>query len=318
MNGKPRLLLVDDDEKIVASFARLFRNQFDLATATTGEAALEIVKTQGPFAVAVSDYNMPGMNGIAFLSKMREISPDTARILLTGHAHVEMAIAAVNKGSIFSFLRKPCPFELIFATIMDAVAHHRLLASEKELLDKTLKGSITMLVDVLSHLSPTIFGVSASIHKLAGKIARQLKLEKVWDIELAALLSQIGLVTLPAELVGRKMKGGSLNEIETKLYFSHAIHGSSLVANIPRLENVSNAIRYQFKNFDGTGLPVDDASEKNIPIGARILKAILDFDEMTRNGKTPLESFEIMKSRDGAYDAEILAALRTEVWPEEL
>jgi response regulator RpfG family c-di-GMP phosphodiesterase len=301
----------------------LFRKQFDLVTAITGEAALEIVKTQKPFAAAVSDYNMPGMNGITLLSKIREISPDTTRILLTGHAQIDMAITAVNKGAIFSFLRKPCPFELIFATIMDGVAQHRLLASEKELLDKTLKGSIKMLVDVLSRLSPMIFGASVSTQKVAGKLARRLKLENVRDVELAALLSQIGLVTLPAELVNRKMTGGSLNEEETKLYFSHAAHGASLVANIPRLKNVSNAIRYQLKNFDGTGFPdsgtgfpEDGVKEKDIPIGARILRAILDFDEMTRNGKTPPESLEIMKSQAGVYDAEVLAALEAEVLPE--
>lgn len=103
-----RILFVDDDSNILDGYRRQLRKQFDIETAEGGEKGLDIVKNSGPFAVIVSDLKMPGMDGNQFLAHVKEIAPETTRILLTGYADLRSAIEAINNGSIFRLLTKPC------------------------------------------------------------------------------------------------------------------------------------------------------------------------------------------------------------------
>ena len=109
---KPRILLVDDDPLLLAGLKRQLRRHFRIETAPGGAEALALVQGEEPFMVVVSDYRMPGMNGNQFLAQVREISPDTIRIMLTGFADVGAAVDAINEGQIFRFLNKPCPSEV--------------------------------------------------------------------------------------------------------------------------------------------------------------------------------------------------------------
>jgi DNA-binding NtrC family response regulator len=84
MNEK--ILFVDDDENLLASYQRQLRNKFAVATAPGGEQGLKVIGSEGPFAVIVSDFRMPGMDGVQFLAKAREAAPDTVRVMLTGYA----------------------------------------------------------------------------------------------------------------------------------------------------------------------------------------------------------------------------------------
>ncbi|MGD9173951.1 MAG: response regulator, partial [Desulfobacterales bacterium] len=98
---KDKVLLVDDDAMVLAGLRRQLRNQFRIDTALSGEDALKLVQENGPYAVIVSDFMMPGMNGIEFLAYVKKTSPDTVRMMLTGTADMPTAIRAVNEGNIF-------------------------------------------------------------------------------------------------------------------------------------------------------------------------------------------------------------------------
>src|SRR4030042_1805929 len=93
-----------------------------------------------PYAVIVSDLKMPGMNGIKFLSKVREMAPDSVRVMLTGFAELQTAIDAVNEGNIFRFLTKPCPPDILSRALDMGIEQYRLITAERELLEQTLKG----------------------------------------------------------------------------------------------------------------------------------------------------------------------------------
>jgi len=123
MNDK--ILLVDDEPKVLAAIKRQLRKQFRFETALSGEEALKIIDEKGPFAVVVSDYKMPGMNGIDFLCKVKTVDPDTVRMMLTGSADMSTAIAAVNEGSIFQFHPKPCPAETLGQAIKSGIDKYR-------------------------------------------------------------------------------------------------------------------------------------------------------------------------------------------------
>lgn len=103
-----RILFVDDDSNILDGYKRQLRKQFDIETAEGGEKGLELVRNNGPFSVIVSDLKMPGMDGNQFLAHVKEVAPESTRILLTGYADLRSAIEAINNGSIFRLLTKPC------------------------------------------------------------------------------------------------------------------------------------------------------------------------------------------------------------------
>ncbi len=103
-----RILFVDDDSNILDGYKRQLRKHFSIETAEGGEKGLDAVKNNGPFAVIVSDLKMPGMDGNQFLAHVKDIAPESTRILLTGYADLRSAIEAINNGSIFRLLTKPC------------------------------------------------------------------------------------------------------------------------------------------------------------------------------------------------------------------
>jgi len=140
-----RVLLVDDDPNILEGYKRSLRKKFDVTTALEGHAALEVISRKDTFATIVSDMAMPSMNGIQFLSRVKEISPDSVRIMLTGNADLNIAISAINEGNIFRFLTKPCPEDLFIKTLEAGIEQYRLITAERELLEKTLNGSINVL-----------------------------------------------------------------------------------------------------------------------------------------------------------------------------
>ena len=123
MNDK--ILLVDDEARVLAGIKRQLRKKFTIETALSGEEALKIIDEKGPFAVIVSDYHMPGMNGIDFLCRVKKVDPDTVRMMLTGSADMSTAIDAVNEGSIFQFHPKPCPAEKLGEAIKSGIDKYR-------------------------------------------------------------------------------------------------------------------------------------------------------------------------------------------------
>jgi response regulator RpfG family c-di-GMP phosphodiesterase len=306
----PKILLVDDEENILQAYTRVLRRRFAFETAQGGGDALQIMQDLGPFAVVVSDMRMPGMDGIELLSKIKERFPDTIRIMLTGNADQTTAVEAVNKGSIFRFLTKPCDPELLAATLEGALAQHRLASAEKELLEQTLKGSVQMMGELLSLLDPASFGRAQSMAALSEEVARRLDMPNTWGMTVASVLSQIGVLTVPASVVGKLRSGAFLNTAERDIAQSVPEIGSSLIRHIPRLGDAADAIQYMSKNFNGTGYPRDERRGGEIPLGARILRVVNDYLTLLTTQDDPLRALSDMEIRTAWYDMGVLQALR--------
>lgn len=311
MNQK--ILLVDDDANILSAYQRNLRRNFQVVTATSGREGLEVISEEGPFAVIVSDYRMPEMDGVQFLTHAQQAAPDTVRIMLTGQADMNVSIQAVNEGRIFRFLTKPCPIEDFSRVLTLAVEQYALVTTERELLEKTLKGSIRLLIDVLSAASPIAFSRASRLHLLSRRVANRMKAENTWEIEIAAMLSQIGCVTVPAEILTKAYAGNPLNENENEIFKAHPQAGRNLLTNIPRLEAIGEGIAFQMKQYDGGGLPADPRKGKQIPLTGRILKVIQDFDWELSLGKTPSEAMDVLRTHLEWYDPDIFAALEAEL-----
>ena len=137
-----RILLVDDDRNILDGYRRSLHGEFQVETAESGQEAVKLLESSGPYAVVISDMRMPGMDGIELLKRVKTASPDTVRIMLTGNADMQTAIEAINEGSIFRFLIKPCNKETMARTITAALVQYRLITAEKQLLEQTLSGCL--------------------------------------------------------------------------------------------------------------------------------------------------------------------------------
>ena len=159
---RARILLVDDEVRVLEAMRRNLRTHFDITTATSGSEALDILEHQGPFAVLVSDLRMPGMGGLELLAQARKSAPDTTRVLLTGKTDLASALTdaarhpgVVSEGTVFRFLTKPLLPDLFLKALQAAVEHHRSTTAERALLEPTVQGSIKALTDSsIPHLEP--------------------------------------------------------------------------------------------------------------------------------------------------------------------
>ena len=304
-----KVLFVDDEQNILNAIQRQLRKTVNISTALGPENGLKEVKENGPYAVVVSDLRMPVMDGIQFLSRVREISPDTVRMMLTGNADLQAAIQSVNEGNIFRFLTKPCEPDILTRTIDLGIQQYKLITAERELLQETLKGSIKVLTEVLALINPEAFGRSGRIKRYVNEIAAHLLVPEIWRIETAAMLSQIGCVVLPEEALRKVCNGQELTGEESQLFDMHPIIASEWIDHIPRMKDVADIIAYQEKHFDGSGNPRDNKKGEEIPLGSRILKVVLDFDILETKGIFQGRALTELRSRAGWYDPAVVNAL---------
>ena len=305
-----KILFVDDDPNILAAFERQLRKDFSVHTALGGEEGLRAISAHNPFAVIVSDLRMPGMDGIQFLSRVRQAAPDSVRIMLSGNADLSTAIDAVNQGNIFRFLTKPCELQALLNALSDGVRQYQLIIAERELLEKTLRGSIKVLSEILHLLNPEAFGRASRITRYAREVASAMGVSGVWQIETAAALSQIGCVILPEAALKKLYTGEELTGEESQLFAMHPCIGSDLLSHIPRMKTIAKIIANQEKNFDGLESPQESNGGEDIPLGARILKVVLDFDTLRARGVSNREASGKMAKSTGRYDPDVLSALR--------
>jgi hypothetical protein len=244
---------------------------------------------------------MPEMDGAEFLSRVRERFTDTVRILLTGYADVGSAISAVNNGQIFRFLTKPCPPSQVLLALREAAAQYRLIETERVLLDKTLHGTIRALTDVLALVHPLAFGRALRLHKAVTAFATYINLKERWQVEVAAMLSQIGCMTLADEVIEKLHLGHDLSVAEEEKVLQASRTAVRLIGDIPRLEAVRGIL----------GGPREDADmdlEATIRGGEQMLRIVSDFDSLEARGLTPQGIISIMRSRKGRYEGTLLAS----------
>ncbi len=302
MNRK--ILLVDDDENVLDGYKRNLRNHFQVLSATSGLAALGILKQVNDIAIVVSDFKMPAMTGIEFLKFVKDVSPNSVRILLTGYADSETAINAVNESNIFRLLTKPCNPERLLMSLNDAYKQYELIVAEKELLEQTLKGSIKILVDILSIVNPEAFQHAGQMVNLAKNIAYKFGIKDTWRMEIATLLSQIGCVAIPQDIIKKKFSGDKLSSEELTLFNSHPAVGFALLKNIPRLEEIANIVKDQFVS-ECDGSPIKKES--------KILNVLNNYFLYSAVLQSPRLALKKLKDEELNYDRDILVALDAEL-----
>ncbi|MEZ5289777.1 MAG: response regulator [Vicinamibacterales bacterium] len=300
------VLCVDDEPNVLEGLRLVLRRRFEVHTATSGQAGLTHLSANPSTAIVMSDMRMPGMDGAAFLSRARAEAPRTVRLLLTGQADLAAAIAAVNDGALFRFLTKPCPPASLLSAMSDAAAQYRLQSVERDLLEQTLHGSIKTLADVLAITNPAAFGRSLRLKRLAVAIADRLDLRDRWQLELAAMLSQLGFVSVPDDVAQRLCRGDALSDAEQQMVDRAPVVTDQLLASIPRLEGVREILMLA----SGASVPTapDDRSA-SLRLAAQILRAAGDFEALTVRGAGTDIAVQRMLRQRGDYRADVVEAM---------
>ena len=293
---KPRILVVDDDNFLLKVFRNsLDENQFEFEAAISGERALELVKDQErPYEVIVSDMLMPGIGGVKLLTTMKEQYPDTVRILLTGCLDITCISEAINQVDIFRFIPKPINPTKVNKVIQDAVKQQRLVVAEHEILQNTLVKSVDALVKILEVTNGTAFALTEHVRTYAVTLGTQLKAPKMWGLEIAALLSQIGCITIPELVLERYYWGDELSPKEQTMIRNHGEVGKSIISNIPRLEEVADVVAAANRLIDVRGFEEGNL----VAMHAAIIKVAIEFDMLVRRGRNLEEIVDILSAED--------------------
>jgi FixJ family two-component response regulator len=302
-----KILLVDDDCNILDGYRRSLSREFLIETAMGGEQALKFAAENGPYAVVVSDMRMPGMDGIQLLSSIKAQSPDTIRIMLTGNADIDMAINAINEGSIFRFLNKPCSKEVMAKTLTAALVQYRLVIAEKQLLEQTLSGSIQVLTEVLSLVNPAAFSRAERARRYIHHIVTAMSLGNPWQYEVAAMLSQLGCVTLASETIDAVYSGEKLLPTEQAQYDAHPSIAYDLLSKIPRLEPIARMIEHQNRP-----VPVGSAADPamaDMRLGTEILRLTLAYESLIHKGTSRTEAVHTLSRQNKNFSPEFFHAL---------
>lgn len=134
-----RVLFVDDDKNALEAYKRLLHGVLEVETALDSNQAFAAIQVFGPFEVIVSDMKMRGMDGAEFLAKVRQLAPNSVRMVLSGHKDIDHAIEAVNEGRIFRYLTKPCKKEDLLQAIELGLTHYRKRIEEKKLAKQAIE-----------------------------------------------------------------------------------------------------------------------------------------------------------------------------------
>ncbi|MGB7631963.1 MAG: HD domain-containing phosphohydrolase [Candidatus Deferrimicrobium sp.] len=269
------VLLVDDEANILTALTRLFLDRdVRVLRAGNGEEALGIVRRE-PVAVVVSDNLMPGMRGVELLSRVRDLSPDTVRVLLTGYADLPTAIEAINRGEVFRFHEKPWVDEEIVRTVEEGVRRYQVVRSLRYGDEATLR-SIAQTIELKD---PYTRGHCDRVAAFSLKIAEALRLPEDTRraIKHGSWLHDCGKIGVPETILNCP---GKLSAAEFEVVKKHPGWGAEVgrQANLP--EEVINIILYHHERFDGEGYPTG-AKGTEIPLEARIVAVADVFDAMS-------------------------------------
>lgn len=269
------ILFVDDEDFILDIVEAIFEQQgTPVLTARSGEEALDIVR-KNEVAVLVSDHHMPGMMGLELLSRVKTISPDTVKILMTGFADLETAMEAINRVEVFRFIVKPWENTQLMELVQDALRRYRLIKS----IVRGDEATMLSLVRALELKDSYTKGHSERVAGYAMSIARKLELpgEVVKAIQYGSWLHDCGKIGVSENILNYE---GPLDDAEVHIVRNHPLWGADVARQARLADTIVNIILSHHERFDGKGYP---AGLKNgeIPLEARIAAVADIYDALT-------------------------------------
>ena len=281
--NKKRLLLVDDEEKMLKSLNRLLSKQeWNLITAQSGKEALELINNNKIDAV-ISDHKMPGMTGLELMRQIKEENPDIIRIILTGLHDEEVMLNAINLAEVHRFFLKSKNGEELVRAVKDSLEDMDNALKDKKSIQYELSKSnletVMALAEAIELKDPYTKGHCSRVRDYSLHIARRIHLsrELIFHLIYASLLHDCGKIGISEKVLLSKRP---LNEQERKIIEKHSILGYEITSKIDHLKTASLFIRQHHERWDGTGYP-DGLSGEDIHICSQIIGIADTFDAMT-------------------------------------
>lgn len=293
----PAVLCVDDDTAVLRSVQRVLARRFRVVTASGPAEALNMARTaQAPFAVVISDLRMPGLSGIGLLQCFRQLSPQTVRVLLSGNADLDDAVAAVNAGEIFRFLRKPYEPDALIVTVTEACDHHNALemapthtAAPAPAVQSGLAACASTLSALLAAMRPDAAECAARIARCVVELTSVVTLEGADALRTAATLSQLGCAALPADVADRIYGGTVLSVADRAAADRIPVTSAGILASAPGFEDVQSLLISAAEAAQNRSGGPDNPRERkrgeyDVTLGVRLLAAALRRDRYARQG----------------------------------
>ena len=294
------VLFVDDELHILHAMERLFHDRdIHCLFASDVETALEIIARE-EIGVLVSDNIMPGLHGVELLARVKLISPNTVRILMTACADLDTAIAAINQSEAFRFIVKPWDNETVVAMVEESLDRYRLMTS---LLsgDEALYRTIAQTVELKDRYTR---GHCDRVAELAMSLAAALELApaRILEIKHGSWLHDCGKIGVPEAILNH---AGPLSDPELEIIKKHPGWGADVARQARMPETVVNIILYHHERFNGDGYPLGIKGD-HIPLEARIVCIADVFDALFsdrpyRKAHTFDETIAIMEGMTGSF-----------------
>lgn len=269
------VLFVDDEQPIRNALQRMYLDRDDVRClfAASGQEGLDILEQEEVWVV-VSDYLMPGMRGIEFLSRARSIRPDTVRIMMTAYADLNVAIDAINKSEAYRFVTKPWNNSELMATVDEALMRYQLVQSLSSA-DEALYLSLAQAVELKDHYTK---GHCDRVARYATALAHAAGLsdDEINDIKHGSWLHDCGKIGVPEAVLNFP---GRLSEDDLNTVMQHPRWGAEVARQAKMSETVINIILYHHERFDGGGYPAGLKADE-IPLEARVVAIADVFDAL--------------------------------------
>jgi putative nucleotidyltransferase with HDIG domain len=294
----PRILIVDDEVEITEILADLLGEDYECLTAGSAEGAL-VRLSEGEFQLVISDITMPGMSGLEMIPHVKELSPETVVVMISGMQTVESAIGALRLGA-FDYLMKPFDLRQVEAVVKRALEHHDLVVAKQRYenhleelveqrtgeLDRALnslegayRSTLKALTAALETRDSETHGHSERVVTYSLRLGREygLNSDEMKSLEFGSLLHDIGKIGVPDSILRKPAK---LTEDEWVRMREHPLHGQQILRGIEFLQGASRVVAQHHEKWDGTGYPLG-LREQEIDICARIFAVADAFDAIT-------------------------------------
>ena len=304
----PRILIVDDEREITEILADLLSEDHECLKAGSAEQALDCLRAS-EFQLVISDITMPGMSGLEMIPHVKQLSPDTVVVMISGMQTVESAIGALRLGA-FDYLMKPFDLRQVEAVVKRALEHHDLVVAKRRYenhleelveqrtaeLDRALnslegayRSTLKALTAALETRDSETHGHSERVVTYSLRLGREygLSSEDMKSLEFGALLHDIGKIGVPDSILRKPAK---LTEEEWVRMREHPLHGQQILRGIEFLQGAARVVAQHHEQWDGSGYPFGLRAEE-IDVCARIFAVADAFDAITsdrvyRRGKS--------------------------------
>ena len=306
---KPVVLFVGEDQAALNSYSKLVRSMVDVRAVTTAGAARAALQESGPLAAIVTDESLPDGHGLSILASVAAQRPDTVRMILTASEDLRLPIEAINTVGVFRFLTKPCKPDVFIRAIGDALGAYMRARRERELREQTGDGIVEMLSGFHSGTEPELSGRAAELRKRAKAVALVMKLPFTADLEIGAMVMRLGIATIPKHVRDKLHNGERLEPSETELLDRIPEVVAHLLAHNPRLQGVVEILRHEATVLVQDPDAPRAATRKDVPLAARILRALGDIHMLEEFGLTTSAALTRIRQVVGRYDADVLRAI---------